>query len=774
MKACHVTGLLALVLALGPAPAALAADEATIDVIVLADSEAARQSLPVRALGGEIVKHFRRVPVSIVRIPASQLPALQGLPGVRAIEKDFRFSIEDLKPKDPRFNRTYGVDAAARRLKLSALGSGRLTSTPRAGTAGYLNYLYTGAAEVWPATNAGAGSVVAVIDTGVHPVAPCLSSGQVLEPGFDVWGEDAATAGDIAAHGTWVGGVIGSLCSVAGPPDDPLIQSIAAHAPAILYDIDGLKGFDLLGIAPLARIYPVKAFLKTGDTTWAKILEAMDHVLDVQLGGTLDIDVVNLSLGKTALYDGREITDRMIDELGKAGILVVSAAANEGPVPATIATPGSSFSSLTAGGTEEAVSSRVFYEFLGRAYYGAPGWGTVLRPTTETRIVNFSSRGPTADGRGKPEIAALAIWNLAQGISGSLEWIGGTSFATPTVAGGAALLNSYWESTLGLETSPAKIRNALLAGADPRRVGPAWRDATIQGRGALSLPPALAALDKGKHLPAAFVPIHTGRLEPNLLSDPLCDRIERSAWKSFTFRPGEVHNLVFEIADFTSKVTIEGRDLVVPANTTTVLPWLENGLEMHVQSAKRSWAPRPVNLWLTHSLAGAMGGAFTVEVEDGQWLFNGMPVEWAPGVPVQQPMEPGLMKLSLGGDFVNQFPVGVKVRVTRENFADRLRKPVYRSYIQNGDVLYAPIAVPAGVARATFDLQWARDWSRYPTSDIDMVLVDPGGTYYWDGASLNAPERTTVTGPAEGQWWAIIQGYQVDKTDYVRLYLSLE
>ena len=361
MKPRHVMSLLALLVAFWPAPKALA-DEPTIDVIVLADSDAAPRTLAVRELGGEVVKRFKRVPVSVVRVPADQLKALQSLPGVRAVEKDFSFSIDDLKPADPRFATTHTYDLTAHGLQLTAVdvpGSGL-------GPAQYLNYLYTGAAGVWAETGAGAGSIVAVIDTGVHPVEPCLSTGQVLAPGFDVWGDNPATAPDNAPHGTWVGNVIASVCKVVGPPADPLLKAVATHAPGILYDVPpGLKGFDIVGIAPGAKIYPVKAFLKDGNTTWAKILEAMDHVIDVKLSGTLDIDVVNLSLGKTALFDGREITDRFIDEMRRAGILVVCAAANEGPVPSTIATPGTSFSSLTAGGTDEAVSSRIFYEWYG-------------------------------------------------------------------------------------------------------------------------------------------------------------------------------------------------------------------------------------------------------------------------------------------------------------------------------------------------------------------------------------------------------------------------
>jgi subtilisin family serine protease len=771
---------LALLAAFWCAPIALAGDEPTVDVIVLLESEAANRTFAVQDLGGEVVKRFRRVPASVVRVPVGQLTALPSLPGVLATEKDFAFSIEDLAPSDPKLRITRTYDLAAHGGRLRPVAATVRGSQP----ANYVNYLLTGAARIWGETGFGDGSVVAVIDTGVYPVWPCLSSGQVLEPGFDVWGDNPATAPDNAAHGTWVGNVIASTCAVAAPTADPLIKAIATHAPAILYDVaPGVKGFDLLGIAPRAKIYPVKAFLKDGNTTWAKILEAMDHVIDVKLGGSLDIDVVNLSLGKTALYDGREITDRFIDEMREAGILVVCAAANEGPVPSTVATPGTSFSSLTAGGTDEAVSSRIFYEWLG-LFIGpdgipmsgdeAPGYGLVMRPTAETRIVGFSSRGPSADGRGKPEISALAIWNFAEGITGSLDWLGGTSFATPTVAGGAALLNAYWENTLGLDTQPAKIRNALLAGADPQRVGPAWRDPDIQGKGVLWLPPALQDLKKPQRLPAAFVPLRTGQLAPNVLGNPRPGHRERSEWQSFTFAPGEVRNLVFEIGESTSKVTIEAADLVVPANSKLALPGFPNEVEVHVQSAKRSWAPRPVNRWISHDDALAMGSAFTVEIEDGRWLFNGLPVEWAPGVPVYQPMEPGLMKLSLGGDWINEFPVSLDVRITRENFGLRLEQPIFKQDVNDGEFQFVPVTIPAGRTKATFDLLFGRDWSRYPTSDMDLILVDPYGNVLFDGATANAPERVVVESPTPGEWLAVIQGYQVDKTDNVRLYLTLE
>jgi hypothetical protein len=303
-------------------------------------------------------------------------------------------------------------------------------------------------------------------------------------------------------------------------------------------------------------------------------------------------------------------------------------------------------------------------------------------------------------------------------------------------------------------------------------VGASWRDFNIQGHGALWMPRALAALKDWRCLPGAFTPVYTGRLEPNILCPPRPGRTESSSWRPYHFRPGEVRNLVFEIGATTSRVVVEGKGLLVPPNTTPVV--FSNALELHVQSAKRSALSSPVSLWIGHDQAVAMGGAFTIEIEDGDWLLNGLPVEWAPGVAVSQPMEPGLMKLSLGADWVNQFPVGLDVRVTRENDAPHARRPIYRNWISSGDLLAVPVAIPVGKTKATFDLRWARDWSRFPTSDIDLILVAPDGTMLLDGATVNAPERAIVKDPMAGEWQAYLVGYQVDKTDYVRLYLTLE
>ncbi len=63
---------------------------------------------------------------------------------------------------------------------------------------------------------------------------------------------------------------------------------------------------------------------------------------------------------------------------------------------------------------------------------------------SQNKMASFSSRGPTSDGRIKPEIVAMGQNNyIAQG-GGSYSYGDGTSFATPIAAGIGALLKSCW------------------------------------------------------------------------------------------------------------------------------------------------------------------------------------------------------------------------------------------------------------------------------------------------------------------------------------------
>ena len=755
----------ALFLAAG-VPSMAGAQGGIVDVVVVAESEAEGLAAGIASIGGVVTHRYEHVPALVARVPATRLAQLRALPGVASVEKDGVMTIEPPQARADRIEGAREIAAADLGGTVEPFDVRSRAIEPQA----YLNYLLTGAAGVWTKTDFGAGSVVAVVDSGTHPVFPCLDGAVIGAPGFpdgyDAIGDNPATANDNHPHGTWVGGTIASACALTLPDTHPLIMALKAHAPSVVVPASASSSqFFLLGVAPGASLYPVKVFPKGAlSTATSAVLKGLDHVLGMKKTGQLDIDVVNLSLGGGTLWDGRDAYDRFVNEVEKAGIVVVASAGNSGPVPNTVGSPGTAFRAISVGATDEAVASRVFYEYLGLASGLGPGQGVVMRPRDETRIVNFSSRGPLSDGRGGPQIAALGTWNFLPNPAGGFNWVTGTSFASPTVAGAAALLNAWWEKA-GRETQPGKIRNALIQSADQWRVGKAWRDVNDQGLGVLDVPAALEKLqDHHRWLPAGFPPVHAGTLEPNVLRCPHPGGIDRYRSHGLTLEPGVVRDFVFEIDDHTSAVRIDLEGLSIPDNS--VVAFWSNALQVDVQSAKRSAVSRPVDtLLLDPSWDGA---SLSLDIEDGPWTLAGFP--WA-----SQPMEPGLMKLSLAGDFVNQSPVGVRARITRESFKDPLRRPLARLPLADSDSDYILFFdMPSGVSRATFDLVWRRDWSRFPTSDVDLVLFTPSFDVLVDAATLNAPERAVVSSPETGEWAALVDAFEVSKPDVAKFFVKLE
>jgi len=84
---------------------------------------------------------------------------------------------------------------------------------------------------------------------------------------------------------------------------------------------------------------------------------------------------------------------------------------------------------------------------------------------SEDFITHFSSRGPTADGRTKPDISAPGLSVPSAWPNGGLQLLNGTSMATPHVAGAVALM---WSANPALIGQIAATRDLLAASALPR------------------------------------------------------------------------------------------------------------------------------------------------------------------------------------------------------------------------------------------------------------------------------------------------------------------
>ena len=187
-------------------------------------------------------------------------------------------------------------------------------------------------------------------------------------------------------------GAIAAACTFDALDSHPLIQAVKSHAPSLVAPSSaGSSRLLLLGVAPGASVYPVKVFPKGSlSTATSQVLRGLDHVLTLKKTGALDVAVVNLSLSGGTLWDGRDAFDRFVDAVESAGVVVVTSAGNSGPVPNTVGSPGTALRTLSVGATDEAVVSRIFYEYVGLVSGLGQGQGLVLRPTDETRVVNFS------------------------------------------------------------------------------------------------------------------------------------------------------------------------------------------------------------------------------------------------------------------------------------------------------------------------------------------------------------------------------------------------
>lgn len=739
----------------------------TVDVIIQTDGDTGQVASSVKKIGGKISFTYKNAPVLAVTIPLDAIQEVNNHPNVVKVAKDHLVFISD------------GTDASddSRPLQIladsgSAQPAHPITPASISSTEsplGYGFYLYSQAEKIWGDTRFGEGSVVAVVDTGTVPNA-CLGHAVIGAPGYpdgyNATGDGIpATDPENDWHGTHVGGVIASACNLdfSMKTFDPLYQAISTYLP--LKD----STIPVYGQAPGAQIYPVKVFSKKGvGSPLSVILDGLDHLLTLKSDGLLDIDIVNLSFGGPTWYDGRDVLDTFLEKFSEQNMLVITAAGNGGPLPNSIASPATSFDSIAVGALDYAANSRAVYEYLGLTWNLMPGQGLVMRPTDEIRVANNSSRGPMSDGRMGPDISAPGMWSFQLGPNNEIRWASGTSFSAGVVSGIAALLNAYYAGDKGhakdaTADAPLKdLRNSLLLGANRDIVGPSWQEVNTVGFGAVDAEAALQIFKSGNTV--LNFPLKTDRLQATVLGNPKAG--EKAVFNSPTvsLNPGEAYDLVFAIAPDTSRVTIQVYDIITPDNFEHA--YWPNSLKFQVQSAKRSEFIQPIDEYWDPNLSGDQ---FTVEIEDGLWKLAGAPKAY-------QPMEPGLMKVSLVGDFANESAVSFKLRLVREQAnPSNSRKPIAHSVLKTGNSFSLPVEIPEGLSQVTFDLIWQRDWRKFPTSDIDLLVYDPAGNLASaEGATGNSPERAVIIDPVPGTWMVSIEAIDLPKPDLFRLFMDME
>ena len=271
-----------------------------------------------------------------------------------------------------------------------------------------------------PATYSTNDLVAAVIDTGIHTGHTSLDGGKVLafQDFTDGDHDDVDSAFDDEGHGTHV------AATIAG---------------------DAASG-DGRGVAPGAGLVGLKVLDDQGSGYATDVIAAIDWVWKdpddggpaVPNGVTYGIEAINLSLGASGCSDGLDSESEAVNAASNAGYVVAVAAGNDGPAGCTadtgISTPAAAANALTVGAMAD-VGASGFY------------------------LADFSSRGPTLDGRVKPDVAAPGadIRSAATNSTTGFATASGTSMATPFVAGVALLMRD-----LNPLLTPAQVKQKIM------------------------------------------------------------------------------------------------------------------------------------------------------------------------------------------------------------------------------------------------------------------------------------------------------------------------
>ncbi len=192
------------------------------------------------------------------------------------------------------------------------------------------------------------------------------------------------------------------------------------------------------GVAPKASLMDVKVLDKSGSG------KLSDTIAGIEWAVINNADIISMSLGSDIPCNGLDATSLAADVAVQRGKHVVVAAGNLGPLPGSIGSPGCARDVITVGAVDRLDG-----------------------------VALFSSRGPTLDGRVKPDIMAPGVLIIAAKAGGGYAAMSGTSMATPHVSGVIALILSQ---TKGL--SPEQVKKVLMETAVDL-----GEDANTQGAG---------------------------------------------------------------------------------------------------------------------------------------------------------------------------------------------------------------------------------------------------------------------------------------------------
>jgi serine protease AprX len=347
----------------------------------------------------------------------------------------------------------------------------------------------------------------AIMDSGIDAKHPHFARHRNVDPSSRLHADFTDTPNvpkggngalvDRFGHGTHVAGIVAGEQSADGT------KAQAQKMRAVTRSVKGYEGGDstpvethevvlnsIRGMAPRCRLVSLKVLDDEGNGEVSNLIAAIAHVQEKNGHGRLNlIHGVNISLG----YDfdpewfacGQSPLCVEIDRLVRSGVVVVVAAGNTGygalaaqqrttnaGMQVTINDPGNAERAITVGSTHREMPH----------VYG---------------ISYFSSKGPTGDGRMKPDIVAPGekilsaatgklLMDRAEGKQCEYVEDSGTSMAAPHVSGVIAAFLSVRKEFIG---DPERVKEIFLGAATDLK-----RERSFQGAGLIDLMRAIQSV----------------------------------------------------------------------------------------------------------------------------------------------------------------------------------------------------------------------------------------------------------------------------------------
>jgi len=348
----------------------------------------------------------------------------------------------------------------------------------------------------------GEGIVWAVMDSGVDLSHEhfTLHQNVMLESPLEHldFTEENITKKDPNGHGTHVAGIIAGEIDSKAPSKSH--KKTAHRAFVRNRDAKGnisfreLKITDISGMAPKCKIMSLRVLDSEGDGDVSNLIAAIGKIQELNGHGRppLLIHGVNISVGNDFEPEwfacGQSPLCVEVNRLVKSGVVVVVAAGNSGygsltsqftgvfsaGMALTINDPGNADGAITVGSTHKEMPH----------VYG---------------VSYFSSKGPTGDGRAKPDLVAPGekIISCAAGATreeikqeagGDCDYVedSGTSMAAPHVSGVIAAFLSIRKEFIG---QPEKVKEIFLSTATDLK-----REKYFQGYGLVDLMRAIQSV----------------------------------------------------------------------------------------------------------------------------------------------------------------------------------------------------------------------------------------------------------------------------------------